>query len=74
MAWNWNTGNAGTLKGQLTGETNTTSIKGISGNAITKTPEQTVELVNIILDIGGKTMTVTKKLEYDNSEGVVQNE
>lgn len=74
MAWTWSTGGAGTLRGQLTGETRTTAVKGISGNAITKTPEQTVSLVNTILNIGGKTMIVSNKLVYDNSEGVIQNE
>ena len=74
MAWTWSTGGAGTLKGQLQNDTKTISVKGISGNAITSTPEATVSTVNIILDIAGKSMIVNNKLQYDNSEGVINNE
>ena len=74
MAWQWQSSTNGTLKGELNGTTNTISVKGISGNAITTSPENTVETVNIILDIGGKALVVSDKLTYDNKQGAVYNE
>lgn len=74
MAWTWNTKRVGTLKGNLTNESKLTSIMGISGNATTTSPQNTVDTINIILGIGGKELVVNEKLAYDHSEGAINNE
>jgi len=73
MAWQWQSSTQGTLRGQLNGSDSTISVKGISGNAVTTAPQNTVDQINIILDIGGKTMIVNDKLEYNNTEGAIEN-
>lgn len=72
MAWTWQSAGNGTLKGSINGTTNTISLKGISANAITTAPQNTVDLANIILNIGGKTMYVDSLLEYTSKEGAVE--
>lgn len=74
MSWSWNTNRVGKLKGNLSNSTKLTTLNGISGNAITTTPDNTVNTVNIILDIGGKAMTVNENLVYDRSEGAINND
>ena len=74
MAWQWTTKQAGVLQGELNGTSNTITLKGISGNAIMTSPNNVVDTVNIILDIGGKSMVVSNKLNYDQSNGVMDNE
>lgn len=74
MAWAWNTQRVGKLKGTMNDDTRTTTVDGISGNAILSTPQETAAKVNVILDIGGKAIQVNEKLIYDHSEGVVNNE
>lgn len=72
MAWNWQSSSHGTLKGELNGSAKTISLKGISGNAITTSPQNTVDQVNIILDIAGKSIVVSEELQYNNTEGAVE--
>lgn len=72
MAWTWQTATEGNLKGELSGTSKTLTLKGISGNAITTSPQNTVDTVNIILDIAGKSMVVSNKLEYSNTEGAIE--
>jgi len=73
MAWQWTTKQAGVLQAQLNGVANTITLKGISGNAIMTTPENVVNTVNTILNIGGKSVVVSDKLNYDQSNGVIEN-
>ena len=74
MAWTWGTNRVGRLKGQYNGDTKVNTIEGISGNAILRSPAETVANVNVILDLAGKTLVVSEKLVYDHSEGAVENE
>ena len=78
MAWNWNSAPIGTLRGTSADSTAETkkrlNIQGISANAITSTPEQTVATVNKILAIGGKEMLVDKELTYNMDNEVINNE
>lgn len=73
MAWQWQSSTNGKLTGTLNGTSKTLSLNGISGNAITTSPQNTVDLVNIVLDIGGKALVVDDKLKYNNTEGAVDN-
>ena len=74
MAWTWGTNRVGRLKGNYTTDAKVRTIEGISGNAILHPPAETVENVNVILNLGGTTLAVSEKLVYDHSEGAVQNE
>lgn len=73
MAWTWHMKSAGSLKGKST-TAETITINGISGNAITNTPEQTVEIVNKFLTIGDIQMVVDKNLAYTLGNEVTYNE
>ena len=74
MAWTWGTNRVGRLKGQYNGDAKVNTIEGISGNAILRSPSETVENVNVILNLAGKTLVVSDKLVYDHSEGAIENE
>lgn len=73
MAWQWNQAPVGKITGNLTGLTNTLTVNGISGNAIINPPQTTVDKINIILDIGGKSLAVTEKLKYNSDNEVINN-
>ena len=64
MAWSWRMKSAGTLRGKKSDQSATISLHGISGNATTKTPAQTVAVVNQFLAIGGIQMVADKNLTY----------
>lgn len=74
MAWTWQSAASGKLTGTINGTSKTMSLNGISGNAITTSPQNTVDTVNIILNIGGKALVVDDKLAYNNSQEAVDNE
>lgn len=71
--WQWQMKSAGTLRGKLT-DGSILSIGGISGNAVQKTPAQTVDLVNQILDIGNKAIVVDNNLSYSLANEVYEND
>lgn len=73
MAWQWQMKSAGTLKGK-SNDNSMISIGGISGNAVQKTPAQTVDLVNQILNIGNRYLIVDSNLSYSLANEVYDNE
>lgn len=65
MALIWHMKSAGTLRGMKTDTAETLVINGISGKALTKTPEQTVALVNQFLDIANIAIYADENVTYN---------
>ena len=74
MAWSWHMKSAGTLKGKNSDYSATISLHGVSGNATTKTPAQTVAIANQFLAIGDIQMVVNKDFTYTLGNEVSEDE
>lgn len=71
MAWSWNFSPVATVKIQESDSTNMFTINGCTRSNVP--PDTAANLINILLDIGGKSAEVNEKMTRTSKEEAADN-
>lgn len=70
MSWTWDTQPTGTLRVQLSGVEGNKSFAGVNTNVLSNTPDDAVEQLNKLLDIGGASAVTNAETRFTETTGV----